>query len=160
MGYAALKSLIIGSVRGATPVRYPDDGFTAIEDDSGPVPRLEDFTAMVSLRRFDVRIEEAPRDDGEAGAGQLRVRTRMAVRLAYRTDGDYGDTESIIAEDVACMVNVLVNMPTVAGWAAAGGCSVTPPGIPTTEPVFESLDGRQIGTIVKVPFDMLYVEAR
>lgn len=160
MGYAALKSLIIGSVEGSTPVRYTDEGFTAVERDDGPQPRLDDFTAMVPLRRFDLRIVEPPQDDGEAGAGDLRVRTKVALRMAYRIDGDIGDTESIIAEDMACALNTLINMPTVSGWATAGGCSVTPPGVPTTEPVFETQDGRQIGTIVSMPFDLLYVESR
>ena len=158
MGIRALRQIAFTALRAIEPVRRTDERFVVYEDAQGPVDRIDDFTGMVPFRRVDMRLSGLPRDDGEAGADNRRVRTGYVVRAAYRVDGDIAEVEDVIAEDLERILQALVNLPLSAGYGAAGGHSTSIPGQPTSQTYFSKPDARPMGVVVSIPFDIIYAE--
>lgn len=159
MGMSTLRALMVSSIQGLSPTRMSTDTFTTVDDAAGHAARLDDFPAMAPFRRFDIRVVAPPVDDGEAGRSHRRVRTAMVLRAAYRTDTDAAYLEETIAEDTAQLLDTLMLMPTVSGWGAGGGVSVTPPGRPELSVVrSDEKDAYPIGVMLSIPFEILYNE--
>lgn len=158
MGFSTIRGLIVTAIRGVTPVRMATETFTCTDDATGMGERLDDFTTMSPLRRFDIRLASPPRDDGESGRSHRRVRAGLVLRCAYRTDTDAAYIEEAITEDTARLIDTLMLMPTVSGWGAAGGVSVAPPGVPELRVVRTSEDEYPVGVVLSIPFEVLYNE--
>lgn len=158
MGFASLKAILVRQVRAATPVSSASEGFTCAEDSTGPVDLLDDFVAMAPDRRFDIRLDRGPVDDGEAGRSHRRLRAHLLLRVTYRVDGDRGLVESVIAEDVGVLIDALMLTSISAGFGAAGGQSVTVPGEVAESNITTKEDNKVLGRMISIPFDLLYNE--
>lgn len=158
MGFSSLKAILIRQVRAATPVRSPLENFTCVEDATGPVDLLDDFSAMAPDRRFDLRLDRGPVDDGESGRSHRRLRAHLLCRVAYRLDGDRSYAEEKIAEDVSVLIDALMLTPLSTGFAAAGGDTVSVPGEVAETTVTTKEDNKVLGRVIAIPFDLLYHE--
>lgn len=165
MGFASTKLFLINQVRGITPIRDTRALFVCHEDATGQVIPLESNPRMAQTRQFDLRTVGFPRDDGESGSTNRRMRVGLALRISYRLDGDMGYVQDMANEDVYKIVDTLVSAPTQAGWTAAGGISVGIPESPRVEilePVEETSEEANLehplAAIVTIRFDVLYAE--
>lgn len=166
MGFATLKTLLINEIRGITPTRDSRMWFTCHEDSTGSVIPLDNHTRMVQTRDFDIRVLAWPEDDGEAGLTNRRQKVGLALRVAYRMDGDKGYVEDMAVEDVAKLVDTLVKAPTTATWGTEGGCSIGIPG-PAQTTILEPIEDENVDVefdqtmtaVVSIPFEMFYSES-
>jgi hypothetical protein len=165
MGFQAVKALLASQIRDITPVRDTTAWFTYQEDSTGAVLPMDLNTRMVQTREFDLRIILFPQDDGESGLSNRRQRTKLALRVAYRMDGDRGYAEDMAAEDIAYLVDALVKTPTASGWGEAGGYSVgipEAPSITVLEPVGDENPDPEFDNamifVVSIPFFVFYAE--
>lgn len=85
----------------------PDAPFHTVEGPTEgevvPVDELPD----ASVRQFDVRMTDAPQDDGDSGFVRTRFRVGLDIRIRYPVS-PRSMSEVMIGDDVAQLVNALI----------------------------------------------------
>lgn len=115
------------------------------EGDVVPVDELPDAV----VRQFDVRMADAPQDDGLAGLVWTRFRVSLEVRVRYPAR-PRAASEVMIGDDVARLINALIS-PSNHG----GAIEAVVPGRPRLEELIGD-GGDVIALLLRLPFELIY----
>jgi len=106
-GIVATIDKITEIVRDITPTYDADHPFTCVEDGSGKVVDIEHD--LCPERYFDVRHADLPADAGYTGPNGFTLRSRLLLRIRYRTDVDRGRLERKIGTDIALVTQAILD---------------------------------------------------